>query len=201
MRVCVHLRSQALDAAEHQMQNENALVRFVAYVLVLLLRCFLALVEFLTRFTTVRLALAHTLTLTHSLRARSSDAYGSCYSVSAQLTCYVYTSVCVCVCACVCVSQVRMAITGEAFYDAAHGVVDLMKRNALNAFGVWWLPPFILGVGHGAQSTQTQTDMHTHTAIRMAQPHTHARARVRIAQLLLPVWQSKPAALYSGPWR
>mmetsp|Transcript_4149 Transcript_4149/g.6836 ORF Transcript_4149/g.6836 Transcript_4149/m.6836 type:complete len:557 (-) Transcript_4149:830-2500(-) len=41
-------------------------------------------------------------------------------------------------------ATVRMAMTGAAFMDAAHDVVALLKRNFLDAFGVWWLPPLIL---------------------------------------------------------
>lgn len=39
---------------------------------------------------------------------------------------------------------VRAAITGEAFMDACHGVVDLLARNTLDTVGVWFLPGFIL---------------------------------------------------------
>eukprot|EP00798_Chlamydomonas_sp_ICE-L_P013169 gene13169-30655_t len=37
-----------------------------------------------------------------------------------------------------------MAITGEEFFEAGHKVVDLLMRNFLDAYGVWWLPPMIL---------------------------------------------------------
>ncbi|KIZ03650.1 hypothetical protein MNEG_4304 [Monoraphidium neglectum] len=39
---------------------------------------------------------------------------------------------------------VRAAITGEAFMDACHGIVNLLSRNALDTVGVWFLPGFIL---------------------------------------------------------
>lgn len=41
-------------------------------------------------------------------------------------------------------ATIRAAITGEAFMLAGRNVVGLLKRNAMNAFGVWWLPPMIL---------------------------------------------------------
>lgn len=83
---------QALDAAEKRARDENKVVAIIAMIVVAILRVVLSLVEFLTRFTTV-----------------------------------------------------RAAITGEGFIDAAHGSLNLMRRNALDAFGVWWLPPFIVG--------------------------------------------------------
>ncbi len=39
--------------------------------------------------------------------------------------------------------QVRLAITGEAFMEAGRGVSDLLKRNFLDAYGVWWFPPMV----------------------------------------------------------
>jgi len=39
---------------------------------------------------------------------------------------------------------IQMAITGESFCDAARSVTDLLKRNFLSAYAVWWLPPMIL---------------------------------------------------------
>ena len=41
-------------------------------------------------------------------------------------------------------STIRMAMTGEGFFDAAHGIRDLLVRNARNAFTVWWFPVFVL---------------------------------------------------------
>ncbi|GFR47647.1 hypothetical protein Agub_g9390, partial [Astrephomene gubernaculifera] len=41
-------------------------------------------------------------------------------------------------------ATVRAAVTGEAFLTAGRGVVQLLKRNAMDAFGVWWLPPMII---------------------------------------------------------
>ncbi|KAG2437308.1 hypothetical protein HXX76_005965 [Chlamydomonas incerta] len=41
-------------------------------------------------------------------------------------------------------ATVRAAITGEAFFAAGRNVVALLSRNAMDAFGVWWLPPMIL---------------------------------------------------------
>jgi len=41
-------------------------------------------------------------------------------------------------------STIRMAITGESFFDSAKGVIDLLKRNGRNAFTVWWFPAFVL---------------------------------------------------------
>jgi hypothetical protein len=39
-----------------------------------------------------------------------------------------------------------MALSGEPFFVAAESAVNLLRRNALDAFGVWWLPPLILQV-------------------------------------------------------
>jgi hypothetical protein len=41
-------------------------------------------------------------------------------------------------------ATVRLAITGETFLEASKGVTDLLSRNFLNTFGVWWFPPMIL---------------------------------------------------------
>ncbi|KAG2485912.1 hypothetical protein HYH03_015356 [Edaphochlamys debaryana] len=41
-------------------------------------------------------------------------------------------------------ATVRAALTGEAFMAAGRNVVALCARNAMDAFGVWWLPPLIL---------------------------------------------------------
>jgi hypothetical protein len=42
--------------------------------------------------------------------------------------------------------QVRIAITGEAFWVSTCGVAALLERAFLECFGVWWLPPMILQV-------------------------------------------------------
>jgi hypothetical protein len=34
-------------------------------------------------------------------------------------------------------STIRMAITGDSFFDSAKGVMDLLKRNGRDAFTVW----------------------------------------------------------------
>jgi hypothetical protein len=39
---------------------------------------------------------------------------------------------------------VRMAMTGEAFFEAGHRATDLLRRNFLKAFGVWWFPPMVI---------------------------------------------------------
>lgn len=39
---------------------------------------------------------------------------------------------------------VRMAITGEAFFTAGRAATDLLSRNFLKSFGVWWFPPVVL---------------------------------------------------------
>ncbi|KAL3151941.1 hypothetical protein ABBQ32_001067 [Trebouxia sp. C0010 RCD-2024] len=41
-------------------------------------------------------------------------------------------------------ATVRMAITGEAFLEAARRATDLLARNFLKAYGVWWFPPMVL---------------------------------------------------------
>lgn len=43
-------------------------------------------------------------------------------------------------------ATVRMAMTGQRFFDAGRSVVDLLARNAMDTLGVWWLPPLILQV-------------------------------------------------------
>lgn len=43
-------------------------------------------------------------------------------------------------------ATVRLAITGKNFMEASKGVSDLLSRNFLNTFGVWWFPPMILQV-------------------------------------------------------
>jgi hypothetical protein len=40
--------------------------------------------------------------------------------------------------------QVSIAITGEAFIEGARHATDLLKRNFLKAYGVWWFPPMVL---------------------------------------------------------
>ena len=39
--------------------------------------------------------------------------------------------------------QVRLAITGESFIVAGRQVTDLLSRNFLDTFGVWWFPPMV----------------------------------------------------------
>ncbi|CAL5222858.1 g5284 [Coccomyxa viridis] len=41
-------------------------------------------------------------------------------------------------------ATIRAAITGEAFFEAGRNVTDLLMRNALKAYGVWWFPPLVL---------------------------------------------------------
>lgn len=41
-------------------------------------------------------------------------------------------------------ATVRLAITGESFMEGGKGVTDMLSRNFLNTFGVWWFPPMIL---------------------------------------------------------
>jgi len=43
-------------------------------------------------------------------------------------------------------ATVRMAMTGQRFFDAGRSVVELLARNAMDTLGVWWLPPLILQV-------------------------------------------------------
>eukprot|EP01023_Acetabularia_acetabulum_P014486 TRINITY_DN17076_c1_g1_i3.p1 TRINITY_DN17076_c1_g1~~TRINITY_DN17076_c1_g1_i3.p1 ORF type:complete len:537 (-),score=75.99 TRINITY_DN17076_c1_g1_i3:556-2094(-) len=60
-----------------------------------------------------------------------------------------------CLCCCVncvisCIANmtqfatVYMAITGDGFFKAAQGVIEILSSNVLSAFGVWWLPEFIM---------------------------------------------------------
>lgn len=41
-------------------------------------------------------------------------------------------------------ATIRAALSGEAFFDAGRAVTALLARNALDAYGVWWLPPMVL---------------------------------------------------------
>ncbi|CAL8471654.1 g11196 [Coccomyxa elongata] len=41
-------------------------------------------------------------------------------------------------------ATVRAAITGEAFLEAGRNVTQLLTRNFLKAYGVWWFPPLVL---------------------------------------------------------
>lgn len=41
-------------------------------------------------------------------------------------------------------ATVRAAITGEAFLSAGRSVTDLLARNFLKAYAVWWIPPLVL---------------------------------------------------------
>eukprot|EP01023_Acetabularia_acetabulum_P010773 TRINITY_DN14907_c0_g1_i1.p1 TRINITY_DN14907_c0_g1~~TRINITY_DN14907_c0_g1_i1.p1 ORF type:complete len:596 (-),score=99.08 TRINITY_DN14907_c0_g1_i1:258-1937(-) len=41
-------------------------------------------------------------------------------------------------------ATMQMAITGQGFFSAAGSVVKLLTSNTLDAFGVWWIPDFIL---------------------------------------------------------
>jgi len=41
-------------------------------------------------------------------------------------------------------ATVRVALTGEAFFDAARGAIDLLTRNMLNTYAVWNFLPTIL---------------------------------------------------------
>ena len=37
-----------------------------------------------------------------------------------------------------------MAMTGASFLDSGYQVVDLLRRNVMDAYSVWWLPPLVL---------------------------------------------------------
>lgn len=41
-------------------------------------------------------------------------------------------------------ATVRLAITGESFYTAAHEAYDMLTRNLMSAYSVWWIPPMVL---------------------------------------------------------
>lgn len=41
-------------------------------------------------------------------------------------------------------ATVRMAITGESFFQAGKNVIQMMKENLLNAYAIWWFPPIVL---------------------------------------------------------
>lgn len=42
-------------------------------------------------------------------------------------------------------ATVRAALTGEAFFDAARSVTDLLARNFLDSYAVWRFPQMVLG--------------------------------------------------------
>ena len=44
-------------------------------------------------------------------------------------------------------ATVHAAITGEAFLEAGRQAADLLTRNFLKAYAVWWLPPLVLQTG------------------------------------------------------
>jgi len=56
-------------------------------------------------------------------------------------------------------ATVRMAMTGQRFFDAGRSVVDLLARNAMDTLGVWWLPPLILQVHAAAEPPHCCTDV------------------------------------------
>ncbi|GAX85541.1 hypothetical protein CEUSTIGMA_g12956.t1, partial [Chlamydomonas eustigma] len=41
-------------------------------------------------------------------------------------------------------ATVYMAMTGSSFLQSGSEVVSLLKRNAMDTYGVWWLPPMVL---------------------------------------------------------
>ena len=41
-------------------------------------------------------------------------------------------------------ATIYAAITGLGFCKAAHEVTDLLQRNFLSSYAVWWMPPFVL---------------------------------------------------------
>lgn len=43
-------------------------------------------------------------------------------------------------------ATVHMAITGESFWEAGKDTVQMLQRNFINAYAVWWVPPIILGL-------------------------------------------------------
>ena len=40
----------------------------------------------------------------------------------------------------------QMAATGEPFYASSRSVLDLLVRNGMKSFTVWWLPNFVLNL-------------------------------------------------------
>lgn len=43
-------------------------------------------------------------------------------------------------------ATVNLAITGQSFMDAGRSVTAMLKRNFMDTFGVWYLPPLILNM-------------------------------------------------------
>ena len=39
------------------------------------------------------------------------------------------------------------ASAGESFLGAGRNVTDLLRRNFLKAYGVWWFPPLVIQMG------------------------------------------------------
>lgn len=41
-------------------------------------------------------------------------------------------------------ATIRLAITGESFCTAARDAYDMLTRNLMSAYSVWWIPPMVL---------------------------------------------------------
>ncbi|KAJ9522630.1 hypothetical protein QJQ45_019711 [Haematococcus lacustris] len=50
-------------------------------------------------------------------------------------------------------ATVRVAMSGQSFLQASRDVVDLLRRNAMDAYSVWWYPGLVLHLGAGLLSS------------------------------------------------
>lgn len=44
-------------------------------------------------------------------------------------------------------ATIRLSITGDKFCTAAHDAYDMLTRNLMSAYSVWWIPPMVLRMG------------------------------------------------------
>jgi hypothetical protein len=132
---------------------------FVFYILSFVLRLLLSFVEFMTRFSIVSALVAWSngesmLMLyacvyhySNTSKCTGMGRCAACLAISAILHPPAHTSRASPMQSSTTLSrQVFMSMTGQNFHDSAHSAVSLMKRNGLDSFGMWWLPPFILQV-------------------------------------------------------
>lgn len=144
LHVQTHMPARA-HAQSLQKAREEARNNVFFWLIATVLDFVYALIEFLTKFSTVgvgcgevaaRLCAACPWRPTGAPPPPPQPPPATCKDLAGRVSMPLN-------CAGVC-AQVRMAMTGEAFVNAGRGVVDLLARNAMDAFGVWWLPPLIL---------------------------------------------------------
>eukprot|EP00891_Asterochloris_glomerata_P002800 jgi/Astpho2/2800/e_gw1.00050.66.1_t len=87
-------------------------------------------------------------------------------------------------------ATVCMAITGETFFTAARHATDLLTRNFLKAYGVWWFPPmvvqcaaFLLSVAWGLVTFLTAWLVWRHQSGNSGQQASHCLPALEAALL------------------